>query len=210
MTKKKNPASAFKRTAAQASPRQSKVPSWVWLAGGGVVAVLLVIGLLYLGFQGPAIANSGIEGAEILPNPGQGHQEGDIAHTDEVPVGGIHNAAWQNCGIYEEPVREENVIHSMEHGAVWLAYQPDLPSDQVETLQNLVRQERSGQGEPLIVLAPKPDLDAPIIATAWRVQLKLDRASDERLVQFLQRYQRGSFTPEPRAACVGGVGEPLS
>lgn len=210
MAKKKSSTPTFKRKAVSVSPGRAKIPTWIWLAGGSVVAVLLVVGLLYLGFQGPAIANSGIEGAEVLPNPGQGHQEGDISHTDEVPVGGIHNAAWQNCGIYEEPIREENVIHSMEHGAVWLAYQPDLPADQVEILRDLVRQERSRTREPLIVLAPKPGLDVPIVATAWRVQLKLDDASDERLGQFPQRYQRGSFTPEPGANCVGGMGEPLS
>ena len=103
MTKKKNPASAFKRTAAQASPRQPKLPSWVWLAGGGVVAVLLVTGLLYLGFQGPATANSGIEGVEILPNPGQGHQEGEIVNAGEVPAGGIHNAraVYDDARIHE-------------------------------------------------------------------------------------------------------------
>jgi hypothetical protein len=71
--------------------------------------------------QRPAIANSGIEGLVILPNPGAGHQEGDIYDADEVPAGGVHNAQWQSCGIYDEPVREENVIHSMEHGAARIA-----------------------------------------------------------------------------------------
>lgn len=210
MTKKKSSTPSFRRKAAQAPPSRSKIPSWVWLAAGGVGVVLLVIGLFYLGNQGPATANSDIEGVEIVPNPGGGHQEGEIAHADEVPVGGVHNPEWQNCGIYDEPVREETVIHSMEHGAVWLAYQPDLSGDQVETLRNLVRQERSSKGEPLIVLAPKPGLDAPIVVTAWRVQLKLENAADERLAQFLQRYQRGPFTPEPGANCVGSVGEPLN
>lgn len=210
MTKKKSSRPSFQRKAVQAPASRAKLPSWVWLVASSVAAVLLVVGLYYLGTQGPAIANSGIEGVVILPNPGAGHQEGEIAHADEVPAGGVHNPEWQNCGIYDKPVREENVIHSMEPGAAWIAYQPDLPADQVETLRNLVHQERSRKGEPLIVLAPKSGPDAPIMATAWRVQLKLDRASDERLVQFLQRDQRGPFTPEPGAGCVGGVGEPLS
>ena len=69
--------------------------------------------------------------------------------------------------------------------------------------------DRRKQGEPLVILAPESELDAPIVATAWRMQLNLEDASDERLVQFLRRYQRGPFTPEPGASCTGGVGEPL-
>jgi hypothetical protein len=172
--------------------------------------VLLVIGLFYLGNQGPAIANN-IEGAIVFPDPGRGHQEGDIAYTTDVPVGGIHNLEWQNCGIYNQPVRTENAIHSIEHGAVWIAYRPDLPADQVDILHNLVRQEQAGQQQRWILLAPKPDLKDPIVATAWRVQLRLDDASDERLLQFVKKYQQGSFTPEPGATCTfGGIGEPLS
>lgn len=210
MAKKKTSGPGFKRKTTKTPQQQSKIPLWGWLVGGGLVAVLLVAGLFYLGYQGQAIANSGIEGLAILPDSGRGHEEGDIHDDDEVPAGGTHNAAWQNCGIYDEPVREENVIHSMEHGAAWTAYQPDLPANQVDLLRNLVRQERSRQREPLIVLAPKPGLDVPIVATAWRVQLELEDASDERLVQFMQRYQRGPFTPEPGASCAGGIGEPLS
>lgn len=183
---------------------------WVWLAGGGILLVLLVIGLFYLGnMQLPALT-SDIDGVVILPEQARGHQEGDLHTDDEVPAGGVHNSAWQNCGIYNEPVREENVVHSLEHGAVWIAYRPDLPNSQVETLRQLVRSEHSRQGEPLIVLAPKPQLESPIVATAWRVQLKLDSATDERLAAFIAEYQRGPLTPEPQANCVNGVGEPLS
>jgi hypothetical protein len=128
-----------------------------------------------------------------------------------VPVGGVHNPQWLNCGIYDEPVRRENAIHSMEHGAVWLAYRPDLPAEQVDYLRNIVRNERAELGENLILLAPLPDLDVPLVATAWRAQLKLDDVYDERLQLFLDRYQRGPYYPEPGASCTfGGIGEPLS
>ncbi|MFC1974785.1 DUF3105 domain-containing protein [Chloroflexota bacterium] len=209
MARKKRSPSGSKRKFSKRTPQQSQIPSWVWLAGGSIALVVLVVGLFYLGNQGPTIANSGIEGLVILPDPGQGHQEGEVNYHDEVPAGGTHSSAWLNCGIYDQPIQEENVVHSMEHGAVWLAYQPDLPTGQVETLRNLVHQERSRRGQPLVVLAPKPQLDAPIVATAWRVQLNLNDASDERLGQFLSRYQQGPFTPEPGAPCFDGIGEPL-
>ena len=206
MAKKRN----VGRRVTPAPQSRRKIPAWAWLAGGGVLAVLLVIGLFYLGNQGPAIANN-IEGVIVFPEQARDHQEGDIAYTTDVPVGGIHNLEWQNCGIYDQPVRTENAIHSIEHGAVWIAYRPDLPANQVDILHNLVRQEQAGQQQHWILLAPKPDLKDPIVATAWRVQLRLDDASDERLLQFVKKYQQGPFTPEPGATCTfGGVGEPLN
>ena len=76
--------------------------------------------------------------------------------------------------IYDRPIRVENVVHSLEHGAVWIAYHPDLAQDQVETLRNIVREEERRRG-PLIVLAPKPDVEDPIVATAWRAQLRVEK-----------------------------------
>jgi hypothetical protein len=157
-------------------------------------------------------AGDGIEGVLLFPDPGTEHQDGVIEYPQPVPPGGEHSAAWQNCGIYTEPVPIEPVIHALEHGAVWIAYQPDLPSDQVEILRAVVRQEQQNRGESLVLLAPMPEqspMEAPVVATAWRVQLQLDNASDERLAQFLDIYQNGPYAPEPGAPCTEGVGEPL-
>lgn len=162
--------------------------------------------------QEPVSANDGIEGVLLFPDLDKEHQDGKIEYPQPVPPGGQHSAAWQNCGIYNEPIPIEPIIHSLEHGAVWIAYQPDLPSDQIEILREAVRQVRQTRGESLVLLAPLPaqsPMDAPIVATAWRVQLQLDNASDERLLQFLDIYQNGPYTPEPGAPCNGGAGEPL-
>lgn len=211
MTKKRNKQPGFRPNKTPASQSKSNIPSWAWLAGGLGLAVLAVIGLFYLGNQGPSLTQTDIAGAIIFPDPGRGHQDGNITYSQDVPVGGIHNPEWQNCGIYDQPVRTENAIHSMEHGAVWIAYRPDLPSEQVETLRSLVRQDQAGTQERWILLTPKPELNDPIVATAWRVQLRLADASDPRLGQFVQAYQRGPYYPEPGASCTfGGLGTPLS
>ncbi|HET9972943.1 MAG TPA: DUF3105 domain-containing protein [Streptosporangiaceae bacterium] len=36
-----------------------------------------------------------------------------------------------NCGIYDQPVPNERAVHNMEHGAIWITYQPSLPQAQV-------------------------------------------------------------------------------
>ena len=208
MAKKRQKARIY-RSKAPVETSSSRIPTWAWFTIGGLAAILLVIGLFFLEGQsvGQANAARGIKGARILPDPGAGHAQGDIDYSVPVPAGGPHNPIWQNCGIYEEPIRAENAIHSMEHGAVWIAYHPDLPAEDVEQLQELVRQERA-RLRTFYLLAPKPDLPAPIIATAWRAQIELESASDERLPEFMQRFHIGPFTPEQGATCSGGIGEP--
>ena len=75
-----------------------------------------------------------------------------------------------NCGIYDQPVPSENAVHSLEHGAVWVTYQPDLPQAEVDKLRQLVR------GHSHLLLSPYPDLPQPVVASGWGVQLQLPGA----------------------------------
>jgi hypothetical protein len=50
-----------------------------------------------------------------------------------------------------------------------------LPADQIEFLRDLVRQEHQRFGKPFLILAPKPNLHASVVITAWQMQLKLGK-----------------------------------
>ncbi|MBC7298051.1 MAG: DUF3105 domain-containing protein [Demequina sp.] len=137
------------------------------------------------------------------------HVAGDISYeTREAvaegtllpPTGGDHDPVVQNCGFYAEPIRSENALHSLEHGAVWLTYRPGLDDAQVARLSELA------QENPYLLVSPFEDLAADVVATAWGVQVELDSAQDERLLPFLERYLQGEQTPEPGASCQGGIG----
>lgn len=149
-----------------------------------------------------------IDGVIFFPAQSRDHQDGEIEYEHDTPPGGAHSDEWQNCGIYNEPLAKEPVMHSLEHGAVWVAYHSDLPSAQVETLRAIVRSQLQAGGEPLVLLSPQPELEAPIVAAAWQVQLQLADAADPRLPLFLKKYQNGPYTPEPGAPCSNGIGQP--
>jgi hypothetical protein len=88
-------------------------------------------------------------------------------------------------------------VHSLEHGAVWITYDPDTVSDaDVETLAELV------EGESGRMLSPYVGLDSPISVQSWNHQLKVDSAGDIRVKQFADflTYRAGEF-PEPGASC---------
>lgn len=131
------------------------------------------------------------------------HVSTPVTYAQHPPVGGAHTAHWQNCGIYSEPIAPvEPAVHSLEHGAVWITYDPSLPSDQVGALRSLVR------GKPYAMLSPMRDLPSPVVASAWGLQMQAADASDPRLPTFLNDHLQGPQTPERGAACFGGVGTP--
>ena len=132
------------------------------------------------------------------------HRTGQIAYTETPPVGGAHHAVWQNCGIYDVPIHEEHAVHSMEHGAVWITYRPDLAADQLQQLRTVGRDD-------FILLSPFPGLPAPIVLSSWNHQLKIDRADDSRIAAFISRYKNNpGSTPEFGAPCSGGTPAPAT
>jgi hypothetical protein len=167
----------------------------VILAVAGFIAVLI---LVLLAMRPPAPPR----GTESFEVPSREHVSGPVTYPQVPPVGGDHASQWQNCGFYSSPVPNETAVHSMEHGAVWITYRSDLNPDQV----NRIRQITVGQS--FILASPYPDLPAPVVASAWGRQIRLDSAEDPRLEQFIAAFKQGPTTPERGASCGGGVGSP--
>jgi hypothetical protein len=139
-----------------------------------------------------------IEGVEYFPNLDPTHVRAPVDYPQTPPVGGPHHPTWQTCGVYKAPIVNEHAVHSLEHGAVWITYQPDLPAAEVEALANITRRGTHR------ILSPYPGIDSPIILSAWGYQLKLERSDDPRLMEFLLQYEQGATTPELGATCSGG------
>jgi hypothetical protein len=155
----------------------------------------------------PAIANdSGISGVQTYPDKSVYHNHVTEVKTPEgniPPAFGEHLNAWQNCGIYDQPIGLGNALHSMEHGAVWLTYRADLDGSQVSELQNLVR------GHAYVLMSPYLPQSDPVVLTAWGVQLVINSLPDDRIAKFIAYYELGPQNPEPGAPCSGAIGTPL-
>ena len=50
-----------------------------------------------------------------------------VAYDRFPPVGGPHDGTWADCNgvVYDTAVRNENMVHTLEHGAIWITYNPD-------------------------------------------------------------------------------------
>jgi hypothetical protein len=188
----------------QARERQQRQATITRLAIAGLVLLVVGAGAL-IGYNvvRDRQLNQPPVGLESFPDPGAGHVDGPVAYAQTPPVGGEHSPVWQNCGYYPAPVANEAGVHSLEHGAVWVTYRPDLAQDQIETLRELA------ESQSYILVSPYPDLPAPVVASAWGEQLRLESADDPRLAQFVRVYRLGPRTPEPGAACTGGTSATL-
>lgn len=156
---------------------------------------------------GPA-AGSGDEAATLDEveefKSSRDHADDDVDYPQTPPAGGPHANEWLQCGEYDEPVRDENAVHSLEHGTVWITYDEGaVEDDEVEELADVLPDKG--------ILSPYDDLPAPVVVTVWDHQLRLDGADDPRLALFLEEYGDSHTAPEPMASCEGGVsgdGEP--
>ncbi|MFE9695096.1 DUF3105 domain-containing protein [Micromonospora sp. NPDC005806] len=170
----------------------------------GVLAAAIIGYAIYAGTRGggPSPTISGLvdyrsSDPKMLT---RNHVRGTVAYPVSPPVGGDHNPVWQDCmgDVYPAAIANENAVHSLEHGAVWITYRPDLPADQIETLAGKVR------GTPYLFMSPFPGLDRPISLQAWGLQPKVDTATDPRIEEFIRQF-RITAAPERGASCSNGV-----
>lgn len=127
------------------------------------------------------------------------HRTGPIRYLVSPSVGGDHSAFWQNCegDVYDAQIPTERATHSLEHGAVWITYRPDLPADQVAVLAGVVR------NRPYLMMSPFPGLDSPVSLQAWGYRLQVTDASSPGVAAFVRRF-RVSASVEPGATCGNG------
>jgi hypothetical protein len=122
-----------------------------------------------------------------------------VAYDQSPPFGGPHDGTWADCNgtVYPKAVRTESMVHTLEHGAVWIAYNPDkVKGKALGTLKAKV------EGQPYMVMSPYPGLDKPISLQSWGHQLKLTSADDGRIDEFIKSLRENQYqNPEPGGRC---------
>jgi hypothetical protein len=182
---------AAERVAAEQRARRT---SLIWR---GAIAALVVIAIaVSYSFYNK---NRLLGAVTTASYPAGQHLVGSIVYTEQPPIGGPHNVVWQNCGIYDAPIHNEHGVHSLEHGAIWITYRPDLAADQLQVLKTLAADD-------YMLLSPYPGLSHAVVASAWNHQLTFDRADEAGLRAFISEYKNNpDTTPEFGASCLGAT-----
>ncbi|MFG2595087.1 DUF3105 domain-containing protein [Streptomyces sp. NPDC048462] len=148
-----------------------------------------------------AAKSSPVKGEKNWDKLAREHVDKKVDYPMNPPVGGDHNPVWMNCDadVYTDAIPKENAVHSLEHGAVWVTYNGKAKPADVKKLGERV------SATPYSLMSPVEDQAAPLMLSAWGKQVTVTSASDARVAQFFTKYVQGPQTPEPGAACGGGV-----
>ncbi|MFH5231571.1 DUF3105 domain-containing protein [Antrihabitans spumae] len=195
-------------------PKSREIP---WMLIGAVTVIVALVGLLawnlipkyqeradadkYAPSETNKDPSTGIDGVKVEPYKAGLHITAPqrVAYNQTPPFGGPHDNAWATCTgvVYPTAIRTENAVHSLEHGTVWITYNPDeVSGDALDELASRV------DNKPYMMMSPYPGQDSPISLQAWGHQLKLDNADDRRIPQFIAALRANSYNaPEPNGSC---------
>lgn len=162
-----------------------------FLVVGSIAATIVVLVVVVIMF-GPTSPSDD-------PLLGDAVNSGPAAHVDpsEVPIGPVPQAGGPHApsplrqGIYSDPVSEPRAIHSLEHGMIWITYQPNLlSSDDYERLEDVADGHSAD-----VILSPRLENVDPIVLVSWGQRLIMDELDTDLVDEFIRTNRNRS--PEP-------------
>lgn len=183
-----------RRRAAAARGRRRRVTIWSSVVVGVAVIIIFLV-------AGSSPLPEELSDVETFPQMGRDHLtqgEAPPDYNSSPATSGDHSAAAAECGIYTSEVPDEIQVHNLEHGAVVIQYQPDLDPTEIQALQEYARTKTSH-----ILLAPRADLDDPVVVTSWTRMLRLPTADVDTIDIY---YDQFAFSgPEVGVSCAFAV-----
>ena len=143
-----------------------------------------------------------LEEVEYLVITSREHTDENVDYPTIPPAGGNHLGIWHTCGIYKVELLDEAAVHSLEHGAVWVTYKPEIAKEEIIKLTTMLSSRSK------ILLSPHPEQISPIVATAWGRQLEIESSNDLRLEKFVDFFVDGEAAPEAGITSDRGIGRP--
>ncbi len=130
----------------------------------------------------------------------------EIAFGNFPVAGGQHYSSWADFGRYDAPVPLGFLVHSLEHGAVVLAYKcPDGCPDVVAGLQAIADAQvddvcRAAGRDNRMIVVPEPRLRTPIAVLAWEHIFEATCFDDAAIREFVAAH----YAHAPEDLCAAG------
>lgn len=179
---------AARRVAAQRAARRRRILI------GSIVAAGLVGALVFAATRPEPAALAAVE---TFPDQGQQHTDPagpTPAYNSNPATSGPHAPQPAPCGIYRQEVPDVYAVHNLEHGAVVVQYGSGVADNDRAGLEEFAR--RAGTH---ILVAPRPSLEAQVVATAWTKLLRLDGFDESAIQSFYDRFAQAG--PERGIPC---------
>lgn len=119
------------------------------------------------------------------------HTGDPITYASDPPVSGAHRPIPADCGVYSAQIPKENMVHTLEHGAVGILYKPDADPDEIKEIEQIVKSYGSHTFS-----APYPTLEDPYTVIAWAHLMRLDEFDKAAITEFIDVFREGGDAPE--------------
>ncbi len=167
---------------------------WVKRVSFWVITIFIIgslgYGIVYLATR-PEKSMSGtafpILGREHIP-VGTYHPE----YNSNPPTSGSHYAKEAEWGVYQNELPDEQLIHNLEHGGIWISYKSDTDLAIKSELESIGNKYRGS-----VVVAPRAKNDSMIALASWGRLEKLDTFDEAEIINFIDANKNKS--PEPLA-----------
>ena len=146
----------------------------------------------------PALAEPSLEGVLVVADLSTEHRDDEDVDYEQVPpAGGPARPGVAGLRRLRRAVRDENAVHDLEHGTVWITYDPDLgAAARSRRSEEALPDERDHVALPGAACAGRGDRLGRAAAA--------DRAEDPRLPLFIEEYGDGGDVAGAVGSCEGG------
>lgn len=120
------------------------------------------------------------------------HEGTPISYHTNPPTSGDHWPRPVALGIYDFPLPDEQIVHNLEHGAIWISYN-GIDDKTKQALENIAKKYPNG-----VVMTPRSENDKKIALASWGYLDKFDDFNEKRVVKFIISNINNS--PEPIAS----------
>jgi hypothetical protein len=141
-----------------------------------------------------------------VEDQGREHVSEDVVaqtvYKSNPPTSGPHLEVWVRPGIYTEPQKEGELIHSLEHGYININYNCNADgtvkeasasavneTEECKTLLTQLEGVTREKGLKKLLMVPRPQLDMKIALTAWNRIDKFNEFDAKRIATFIDYWR---------------------
>lgn len=182
---------AKSRTRQRRQERQSTDRTRNYIVGGiAAITLVVIVGIVLI------VRNNQLPEVDLAENPddsttypiiGQEHIPVGSPRPDynsNPPTSGPHYASPLRAGIYHQPPPDENLVHNLEHGHIWLSYRD---ADDTETIDLITAIQSDFPN--WVVVSYRPQNDDRLVAASWGRLLPLEEPDQDAILAFITRHR---------------------